>query len=106
MENSTSSSQVITDGKFFNWRTFEPSMLPDGMNSSLALELVTFRDKLDEMLAGHEGDFVVIKGDKIIGYHAERDDAVHEVFEKFGTHSALVKKVMELEPLLSLGSIG
>jgi hypothetical protein len=105
MNNSIASSQVMQDRKLFNWRTFEPSMLPEGMNSSLALELVTFRDKLDEMLAGHEGEFVVIKGDKIIGYHADRDDAVNEVFEKFGTQSALVKKVMELEPLLQLGSI-
>ena len=105
MENLNASRVVATDqkSKFFNWRTFEPSMLPEGMDSSLARELVTFRDKLDEMLDGHEGDFVVIKGDKIIGYHADREDAVKEVFEKFGTEAALVKKVMELEPLLFLG---
>jgi hypothetical protein len=89
----------------FDWRTFDPSMLPGGMNATLARELVTFRDKLDEMLDGHEGDFVVIKVDEIIGYHAGRDDALRAVFERFGTEPALVKKVMEREPLVSIGRV-
>jgi hypothetical protein len=107
MGNSTASSQVMPDQKTkaFNWRTFEPSMLPQGMDTPLALELVTYRDKLDEMLDGHEGDFVVIKGDKIIGYHTDHEDAADEVFKKFGTEPALIKKVMELEPLLFLGRL-
>ena len=88
---------------FFNWRTFDPSMLPDGENATLARELVTFHDKLDEMLHGHEGDFVVIKGGEIIGYHADRLDAVNSVFEKIGAEPVLIKKVMEHDPLLHLG---
>ncbi len=105
MENATDGGLLISDqiSKLFNWRTFEPSMLRDGSNSPLAQELVTYRDKLDEMLDGHEGDFVVIKGGKIIGYYANREDAVDEVFARFGTEPALIKKVMELEPLLLLG---
>jgi hypothetical protein len=90
---------------FFNWRTFDPSTLPGGINANLARELVTYRDRLDELLDGHEGEYVVIKGDEIIGYHAEREDALKSAFDKFGTEPALTKKVMEQEPLLYLNRV-
>jgi hypothetical protein len=95
----------LQTSRYFDWRTFEPSMLPGGMNATLARELVTFRDKLDEMLDGHEGDFVVIKDGEIIGYHADRDDALRAVFERFGTEPALIKRVLEREPLVSIGRV-
>jgi hypothetical protein len=56
---------------FFDWRTFEPSMLPGGAKATLAAELVTYRDRLDELLQ-HEGQYVVIKGREIAGFFRNR----------------------------------
>ena len=39
------------------------------MSAPLAADLVTYRDRLDEMLKDHAGEFVVIKGDRIVAYH-------------------------------------
>lgn len=87
----------------FDWRTFDPATLPGGLESPLAAELVTFRDHLDEMLAMHSGEYVVIKGGRIIGYHPDRAAAVDAVFEAFGREPALVKQVLDYEPVRHLG---
>jgi hypothetical protein len=107
MEESSVEHAVMRPqtSRSFDWRTFDPSMLPGGMNATLARELVTFRDRLDEMLDGHEGDFVVIKGDEIVGYHADREDALRTALEKFGGEPALIKRVMDREPLVSIGRV-
>jgi len=38
----------------FDWREFDPAMLKGGSNTPLATELVTYRDRLDELLC-HKG---------------------------------------------------
>ena len=83
----------------FSWRTFDPLTLPDGVDSPLATELVTFRDRLDELLADHGGEFVNIKGDRIVGLHPNRPAAVKAVFQEFGRELALVQQVVEFEPV-------
>ena len=83
----------------FDWRTFDPSMLPAGMNAPLVVELLTFRDHLDEMLADHENRFVVIKGSQIVGYHPDRPAAVDAVFDAYGREPALIKQVLAYEPV-------
>jgi hypothetical protein len=90
----------------FNWREFDPAMLPGGLDAPLAVELVTYRDRLDEMLAGHEGDFVVIRRDRIAGYHDSRKEALEAAFREFGREPALIKQVVEEEPVRRIGGIG
>jgi hypothetical protein len=59
----------------FNWRTFDPVMLKGGLKAPLATELVTYRDRLDELLR-HEGQYVLIKGRVVAGFFRNRRSAV------------------------------
>ncbi len=44
--------------EYFDWRTFDPAMLKGGVTAPLAMELVTYRDRLDELLR-HKSQYVV-----------------------------------------------
>ena len=87
-----------------NWRTFDPSCLPDGDQSTLAVELVTYRDRLDELLE-HEGQYVVIKGQLVLGYYRDRRAALAAAHADFGTVPVLIKQVVEFEPVRRVGNI-
>jgi hypothetical protein len=89
-------------GDFFDWRTFEPSMLPGGAKATLAAELVTYRERLDELLR-HEGQYVVIKGREIAGFCRNRRSAVEAAVAAYGPGPFLVKKVVEKEPIRRIG---
>jgi hypothetical protein len=91
-----------TQSDFFDWRTFEPSMLPGGAKASLAAELITYRDRLDELLQ-HEGEYVVIKGREIAGFFRNRRSAVEAAVAAYGPGPCLVKKVVEKEPIRRIG---
>ena len=87
---------------FFDWRTFEPSMLEGGAKAPLATELVTYRDRLDELLQ-HKGEYVVIKGREIAGFFRNRRSAVEAAVAAYGPGPYLVKKVVEKEPARQIG---
>lgn len=89
-------------GDLFDWRTFEPSMLPGGAKATLAAELVTYRDRLDELLQ-HKGQYVVIKGQEIAGYFRDRRSAVEAAIAAYGPGPFLVKRVVEKEPIRRIG---
>ena len=91
-------------GDLFHWRTFDPAMLAGGLNEPLATELVTYRDNLDHLLE-HAGEFVIIKGDRIVGYHRSRKDALDAAFREFGRDPVLIKQVVEDEPVRYLGGM-
>src|SRR4051794_8947225 len=74
----------------FSWRDFDPATLA-GSARDLAVELTTYRDRLDEILV-HEGEYVVIKGDRIVGYHRDRDEALRAAIGEFGSEPVLVKR--------------
>jgi hypothetical protein len=86
-------------GDLYDWRSFDPRTLPGGMSAPLAAELVTYRDRLDEMLKDHAGQFVVIKGDRIVAYHSSRQAALKAVLREFGREPALIKQVLDKEPV-------
>ena len=87
----------------FDWRTFDPAMLDGGLNARLATEMVTYRDRLDELLR-HEGEYVLIKGRSIVGYFRDRKSAVAAAIAQFGPGPVLIKKVVEREPLHRVGN--
>ena len=87
-----------------SWRDFDVSMLPQGEKSRFATELTTYRDQLDELLK-HEGKFVVIQGTSIIGYYGTREKAIAGAFKKCGRAVVLVKQIVEIEPVVSLGGV-
>jgi hypothetical protein len=86
----------------FDWRTFEPAMLEGGDKAPLVTELITYRDRLDELLR-HEGEYVVIKGQEIAGYFRDRRSAVEAAIATYGPGPFLVKKVVEKEPVRRIG---
>ena len=86
----------------FDWRAFEPSMLPGGAKAPLAAELTTYRDRLDELLR-HKGQYVVIKGQEIAGFFRDRRTAVEAAIVAYGPGPFLVKKVVEKEPIRRIG---
>ena len=86
----------------FDWRTFDPAMLEGGAEAPLAIELVTYRDRLDELLR-HEGQYVVIKGREIAGFYRDRRSAVEAAIAAYGPGPSLVKKVVEKEPIRRIG---
>jgi hypothetical protein len=89
---------------FIDWRDFDPSWLPGGDRAPLATELLTYRDHLDELLK-HEGQFVVIKGNSVLGYYRDRKAALAAAFKEYGAVPVLVKQVVEREPVRQLGNV-
>jgi hypothetical protein len=85
----------------FDWRDFQPEMLQG--KSTFAVELTTYRDHLDSLLAS-EGKYVVIRGQEIIGIHDDFDAAVEAAF-RFTPEPVLVKKIVEKEPVREVGHV-
>lgn len=85
----------------FDWRKFDPSMFRGDGQPSLVEELTTYRDRLAELLE-HEGEYVVIKGReyKIL---PDRESALAYSLDHYWPESALVKKIVAKEPIISLG---
>ena len=86
----------------FDWRTFDPAMLEGGAEAPLAIELVTYRDRLDELLR-HEGQYVVIKGTVVAGFFRDRRSAVAAAIAAYGPGPVLIKKIVEKEPVRRIG---
>jgi hypothetical protein len=86
-----------------DWRDFDPSCLPGGQGATLATELVTYRDRLDELLE-HRGEFVVIKEKSILGFYRHRQAALAAAHQAYGAVPVLVKQVVEKEPVRRLGN--
>ena len=85
----------------FDWRDFRPEMLQG--KSTFALELTTYRDHLDALLAD-AGKYVAIKGREIIGIYEDLDSAVEVAF-RFAPESVLVKQIVEKEPIRQVGHV-
>lgn len=90
--------------RLFDWRTFDPAMIPDDGAPSFVKELTTYRDRLPELLE-HEGEYVVIKGHEIIGFYPERVRALYEAASRFGNEPVLVKQVVAKEPVGTIGHV-
>lgn len=86
------------------WRDFEPSWLPGGLDAPLATEYMTYRDHLDELLP-YQGQYVAIKEERILGYYADRMAAVKAGIEEFGPCPMLIKRIVESEPVRHLGGV-
>ena len=83
----------------FDWRDFRPEMLQG--KSTFAVELNTYRDHLDSLLAD-SGKYVVIKGREVIGNFDDFDAAVEADFQ-FAPEPVLVKEILEKEPVREVG---
>jgi hypothetical protein len=90
--------------EFIDWRDFDPSWLPGGEHAPFAVEFVTYRDHLDELLK-HKGKFVVISGKSIQGYYRDRRAALAAAHEVYGVLPVLVKQIVAMEPVRRPGNV-
>jgi hypothetical protein len=88
--------------QFLNWRTFDPSSI-DG-DDPLIEELLTYKKHLDELIE-HKGEYVLIKGAEVVEFFATLDAALEAAAERFGDDPALIKQVVEKEPVHSAGGL-
>ncbi len=91
-----------SQARFRNWRTFDPSKVVGDL--TLIEELTTYRDHLDELLK-RKGDYVLIKGQRIIGIFADRQEAIEKAYDLFAEEPALVKQIVARERIHSLGGV-
>jgi hypothetical protein len=88
--------------RLFDWSKYDPSQARRGRTETLADELVTYRDRLGDLL-GDKGKFVLIKGRDVIGIYESRDDAIKEAVGRFRDAPVLVKQIVAKEPVVDLG---
>lgn len=63
---------------------------------ALEQELATYKRKLPE-LKEHEGKFVLIHGEEVVGTFTSYDDAIKEGYAKFKLEPFLVKRIQSFE---------
>jgi len=66
---------------------------------ALERELETFRGKLHELAAEHEGKFVLVHGEEIVDTFQTYEDALKAGYTKFGLDPFLVKQVHAIEQI-------
>jgi hypothetical protein len=75
-------------------------------DSPIYRECQTYRRELPRLLAeGLEGNVVLIKGEEIIGFFADEDEAVRVGRQKYLMQPFLVQRIREWEPLLFQGGL-
>lgn len=67
--------------------------------ADIAQEVATYEARLPELLA-HEGRFVLIKGDQVIGFFDSFDAAYREGRRRFGLVPLLAKQIAAVEPVV------
>lgn len=76
-------------------------LVPAEPGSALATEWEVFRRELPRLLAeGHEGRYVLIKGDEVIGLWDADADAIAEGRRLFPRQHIAVQLVAEWQPLI------
>lgn len=70
----------------------------------IAQEIATYKSRLPELLA-HEGKYVLIKGDQVIGFFDDSQAARREGRRRFGLVPLLVKKIAAIEPVIYIPNV-
>jgi hypothetical protein len=68
---------------------------------ALEREIETYNRRLGELLP-HQGKYVVIHADEVVGTYDGFDDALREGYERFGDEAFLVRKIRETEPVMTM----
>lgn len=74
------------------------------MTEKLAAELQTYERNFDSLMAAHEGKFVLIHGDRVLGAFDSQQDAITWGYHELGNVPFLVKQVTRFESPLSFVS--
>ena len=86
-----------------NWRTHDLTAV-EFRGDNLITELFTYQKNID-LLLQRKGEYVLIKGEEIVGYYPDIDSALDGAVERFGREPALVKEIVEFEPIHSPGGL-
>lgn len=73
------------------------------MAQVLAKERETFERHREELLAEHEGKYVLIRGDQVYGIFDTEMDAVRAGFQRFGRVPMFVKEIERVETPITIG---
>jgi hypothetical protein len=65
------------------------------MTAALQIEAQVYRQRLPEMLAAHEGEYVVLRGNDAGRFFPSFDAALEWAYDRFGLGGAFVKRVAE-----------
>ncbi len=74
------------------------------MAEVLSKELETYEANLERLLAAHEGQFVLVHGDQVLGTFDSQMDAVTSGYRQLGNVPFLVKQLVKDEAPLSFVS--
>ena len=72
------------------------------MPTVLQKEVNTYRRLLPDFLQTHEGEYVLIKGENVIGFWADQDAAITEGERLFPRQPILVKKILRHEKRVNI----
>lgn len=76
------------------------------MPEALAVELTTYQEHRERLLATAEGKFALIYGTEVIGEYDTKMDAIRQGYRQLGDVPFLVKQVLEIEtPLQYVSSL-
>src|SRR5271155_2256341 len=67
---------------------------------AIAEEIATYKGRLPEMASEHEGEFVLIKGNEVVGFYPDDSSALREGRRRFGFVPFLVKQVKAHERVI------
>ena len=68
--------------------------------TGLEREIAAYRARLPEFLKEHEGEFVLIHGEDVLGFWPTFDEALEVGMDRLGQVPMLVKQVLAVEPVL------
>ena len=74
------------------------------MKEVLSKELETYEANLESLLGSHEGKFVLIYGEKVLGTFDSQMDAITRGYRELGNVPFLVKQVLKVDVPLSFVS--
>jgi hypothetical protein len=70
-----------------------------GAAMALEKELETYKKKLPELKAQHEGKFVLIHGETVVDTFSTYEDAIKHGYQTFKQEPFLVKRIHAKEPV-------
>jgi hypothetical protein len=74
------------------------------MTELLKTELKTYEENFTALVAAHEGKFVLVHGDRVIGAFDSQLDAITAGYRQLGNVPFLVKQVLRVETPMSFVS--
>jgi len=67
------------------------------VEDELAQELETYERERERLMASAENEYVLIKGQEVVGTYTSRADAIAEGYRRFGNTAFLTKQVNRVE---------